>query len=71
MARIDAPGSYGRPPRDIQLYSGQFKAEVWSNVIHYLLPLSYGLLNDAVYQALQRLILAVSVQFHTKLTTTK
>ena len=62
MARIDAPESYGRPPRDIQFYSGQFKAEDWSNfIMHYLLPLFYGLVNDATYQALQRLVLAVSV----------
>jgi len=62
MARIDAPESNGRAPRDIHFYSGQFKAEDWSNfLIHYLLPLSYGLVNDATYQALQRLVLAVSV----------
>ena len=62
MARIDAPESYGRAPRNIQIHSGQFKAEDWSNfLIHYLLPLSFNRFSDRTYKALQRLVYAISV----------
>lgn len=62
MAEIDAPTSYGRNPRDIQLNMGQFKAEDWSNfLIHYLLPLSINRVDDITYKALQRLVFAISL----------
>ena len=62
MSKIEAPTSYGRDPRDIAKYIKGFKAEDLSNfLIHYLLPLSFQRVSAHTYQALQHLVLAISL----------
>jgi Transposase family tnp2 len=57
MKNIGAPVSWGRYPRNIQLYIKGFKAEELSNfLIHYLLPLSFNRVNSITFRALQRLV---------------
>ena len=54
MAKIGAPASWGRYPRNIQKYIKGFKAEELSSfLIHYLLPLSFKRVNASTYHALQ------------------
>ena len=69
MAKIGAPASWGRYPRNIQKYIKGFKAEELSSfLIHYLLPLSFKRVNASTYRALQRLVLSVSLSTSFQLT---
>jgi hypothetical protein len=62
MSKIQAPVSWGRPPRNIEKYIGQFKAEELGNfLIYYLLPLCFNRVNETTYRALQRLVLSISL----------
>ena len=62
MAKIGAPVSWGRFPRNIEKYIKGFKAEELCNfVIHYLLPLSFHRVDNSTYKQLQRLVLVLSL----------
>jgi len=69
MSKIGAPTSWGRYPRNIQKYINTFKAEELSNfLVHYLLPLCYGRVNETTYRALQRLVYVVSLSIAYQIT---
>jgi len=69
MARIEAPVSWGRYPRNIEKYMKSFKAEELFNfLVHYLLPLTFGRVLAKTYQALERLVLAVSLSVSYEIT---
>jgi len=69
MARIEAPVSWGRYPRNIEKYMKSFKAEELFNfLVHYLLPLTFGRVSAKTYQALERLVLAVSLSVSYEIT---
>jgi hypothetical protein len=62
MARIEAPVSWGRYPRNIAKYIKGFKAEELQNfLIHYLLPLTWKRVPHTTYQALQRLVFIIAL----------
>lgn len=72
MARIRAPVSWGRDPRNIERYINLFKAEELSNFLgHYLLPLCVDKVDPATYKALQSLVLAISIATSYELTHTE
>ena len=60
IAKIEAPASWGRYPRNIAKHIKGFKAEELQNfLIHYLLPLSFNRVPATTYLALQRLVYIV------------
>jgi hypothetical protein len=62
MAKIEAPVSWGRYPRNIAKHIKGFKAEELQNfLIHYLLPLFFNRVPEATYRALQRLVYIISL----------
>jgi hypothetical protein len=72
MAKIGAPMSWGRYPRDISKYIKGFKSEELQNFLtHYLLPLVFNRVNESTYQALQRFVLAISLATSMELDSTE
>ena len=62
MSKLEAPVSWGHPPRDIAKHILSFKAEELSNFLaHYMLPLVFRSVNVAMYRALQSLVLVTSI----------
>jgi Transposase family tnp2 len=62
MAKIEAPTSWGRPPRDISRYMGSFKAEdLYNFLMYYMRPLIHGLVSRDTFQALRRLVVLTTM----------